>query len=266
MINFVSKNKYDVYDLKEVIRLLRSPGGCPWDIEQTHESIRRNFIEEAYEAVEAINEKSTEHLCEELGDVLMQVVFHAQIEDELGSFDLDDVADMECRKMIYRHPHVFGSMELGTSAEVLDAWEELKKAEKNQETVTDAMNSVAGNLPALWRADKVQGKGIKAGYRWPDTGDALAKLRSEVDELEEALELGDNGAILEELGDVIFAAVTIGRMHELDPEEALNNSCDKYIHRFSCVEKAVLDSGREIKDLTLRELEELYAKAKAETN
>lgn len=266
MINFVSKNKYDVYDLKELIRLLRSPGGCPWDIEQTHESIRRNFVEEAYEAVEAIDEGSTEHLCEELGDVLMQVVFHAQIEEEQGRFDLDDVADMVCRKMLFRHPHVFGENSLSTADEVLEVWDEIKREEKKQQTVTDTLRSVARSLPSLWRADKLQSKAAKAGFAWENTDRALEKLRSEVTELEDALHHGSDEELLGEIGDLIFAAVTIAQMRGLDPEEAVTLTNEKYIRRFERVEQLAQADGREIRDIAPAELEALYRRAKEETN
>ena len=164
MVDWVSKKSYDIKDLEEIVRLLRSPGGCPWDIEQTHESIRRDFLEETYEVIEAINEGSTEHLKEELGDVLLQVVFHSRIEQEEGRFTLDDVADGVCKKLIYRHPHVFGEVKVADSGEVLRNWEALKRTEKHQETYTDTLESVARSLPYLWRAEKVQKKAKKAGF------------------------------------------------------------------------------------------------------
>ncbi|MEM5781292.1 MAG: MazG family protein, partial [Lawsonibacter sp.] len=164
MINFECTRSYGVKDLEEIVRILRAPGGCPWDAEQTHESIRRNFIEEAYEAVEAIDEKSPAHLREELGDVLLQVVLHAQMEAEIGAFDLDGVADGICKKLIFRHPHVFGDVTVSGSGEVLSNWEDLKREEKGQSTHTDALEAVARSLPALWRAEKVQKKAKKAGF------------------------------------------------------------------------------------------------------
>ena len=152
MVDFQYKDSYGVKDLEEIVRLLRAPGGCPWDAEQTHQSIRRNFLEEAYEAVEAIDEGSPEHLKEELGDVLLQVVFHALMEQEAGRFDLDAVADGICKKLIFRHPHVFGEVSVSGTGEVLSNWEELKRKEKGQATNTDALEAVARSLPALWRA------------------------------------------------------------------------------------------------------------------
>ena len=176
MVDFQYKDSFGVKDLEEIVRLLRAPGGCPWDAEQTHQSIRRNFLEEAYEAVEAIDEGSPEHLKEELGDVLLQVVFHALMEQEAGRFDLDAVADGICKKLIFRHPHVFGEVSVSGTGEVLSNWEELKRKEKGQATNTDALEAVARSLPALWRAEKVQKKAKKAGFDWPDVSGALDKL------------------------------------------------------------------------------------------
>ena len=176
MVDFQYKDSYGVKDLEEIVRLLRAPGGCPWDAEQTHQSIRRNFLEEAYEAVEAIDEGSPEHLKEELGDVLLQVVFHALMEQEAGRFDLDAVADGICKKLIFRHPHVFGEVSVSGTGEVLSNWEELKRKEKGQATNTDALEAVARSLPALWRAEEGQKKAKKAGFDWPDVTGALDKL------------------------------------------------------------------------------------------
>ena len=154
MVDFQYKDSYNVKDLEEIVRILRAPGGCPWDAEQTHQSIRRNFLEEAYEAVEAIDEENPDHLKEELGDVLLQVLFHARMEQEAGRFNLDDVADGVCKKLIYRHPHVFGDVSVTGTGEVLTNWEELKRKEKGQATNTDALDAVARSLPALWRAER----------------------------------------------------------------------------------------------------------------
>ena len=205
MVDFEYKQHYTVKDLEEIVRILRAPGGCPWDAEQTHESIRRNFLEEAYEAVEAIDEGSAEHLREELGDVLLQIVLHARMEEEQGRFDLNGVADGICRKLIYRHPHVFGEVKVSGTGEVLSNWEDLKRKEKGQETNTDALSAVARSLPALWRAEKVQKKAKKAGFDWPDVSGALDKLFEEIEELKTAVAEGAN--VEEELGDLLFSAV-----------------------------------------------------------
>jgi tetrapyrrole methylase family protein/MazG family protein len=260
MVNFESKGRYDVYDLQKIVALLRAPGGCPWDAEQTHQSIRRNFLEEAYEAVEAIDEEDPEHLCEELGDVLMQVIFHSDIEACAGRFNLDDVADMSCKKLISRHPHVFGDVTVSGSAEVLDNWEVLKRAEKSQETVTDSISAVAKSLPALWRAEKIQKKASKVGFDWPDISGAMDKLREELSELTEALKTGGNAA--EELGDLLFSAVNVARFIGADPETILGSACDKFTDRFAHLEKAAADQGKILSDMTLAEMDKLYEEAK----
>lgn len=260
MINFEYKESYTVEDLREIVRILRAPGGCPWDIEQTHESIRRNFIEEAYEVAEAIDEKSTEHMKEELGDVLLQVLFHASIEEDAGRFNLDDVADGICKKLIFRHPHVFAGQKADTVGEVLTSWEELKRKEKGQATDTDALNSVARSLPGLWRAEKIQAKAEKAGFEWPDVQAAMDKLEEELDELKTAV--AEHSNVEEELGDLLFAAVKIARFFRLDAEAALDGTCEKFIRRFSGVEADVTAQGKKIKDLSVDELMVLWNQQK----
>lgn len=260
MVDFEYKSHYNVYDLEHIIALLRSEKGCPWDMEQTHESIRRNFLEEAYEAVEAIDKKDSEHLLEELGDVLTQVVFHSRIEEEKGSFNLDDVADAVCKKLIYRHPHVFGNTEVEGSEDVLVNWEELKRREKNQATTASVMDSVAKSLPALWRAEKIQNKAKKVGFDWDDVSGALDKLFEEVNELKEAIASGEG--IEEELGDLLFAVVNVARFTKTDPEEALHSACDKFTRRFRYVESEAEKMGRELGEMTLEEMDRLYTKAK----
>ena len=257
MINFEYKHAYSMADLVEIVRILRAPGGCPWDAEQTHESLRRNFLEEAYEAVEAINENSPAHLREELGDVLLQVVLHAQIEAETGSFDLDGVADGICKKLIFRHPHVFGDVTVDGTAQVLSNWEDLKREEKGQETHTAALSAVARSLPALWRAEKVQKKAKKAGLDWPDLSDALDKLSEELEELKTAVAQGSN--VAEELGDLLFSAVNAARFVKVDPEETLTAATDKFIARFAQVE--ALAQGP-LEDMTPQELDKLWERAK----
>ncbi|SHH76740.1 tetrapyrrole methylase family protein / MazG family protein [Sporobacter termitidis DSM 10068] len=260
MVNFENKDRYGVEDLRKLISVLRGPGGCPWDAEQTHESIRRNFLEEAYEAVEAIDEQDPTHLCEELGDVLMQVMFHADIEADAGRFNLDDVADMTVKKLISRHPHVFGDVAVSGSGDVLANWDVLKRIEKHQETVADSLAAVAKSLPGLWRAEKIQKKASKVGFDWPDAAGALDKLQEELDELADAVRTGGNTR--EELGDLFFSAVNVGRFLKIDPEEAVQASCDKFILRFRHLEAAALAQGRKLEEMTLQELDELYKSAK----
>ena len=260
MIDFEKKSFYGVEDLREIVRILRAPGGCPWDREQDHHSIRRNLLEEAYEAAEAIDEGNPEHLQEELGDVLLQVVFHARMEEEQGGFDLDDVADGICKKLIYRHPHVIGDVTVSGSGEVLQNWEELKKREKHQTTAADSVDSVARSLPGLWRAEKIQKKAAKVGFDWPDVSGALEKLREEAGELEEAVREDTN--VAEELGDLLFAAVNVARFVKVDPEDALSVACDKFARRFRQVEASAAAQGKTLDEMTLAEMDRLWDEAK----
>jgi tetrapyrrole methylase family protein/MazG family protein len=260
MINFVYKETYGVKDLEEIVRLLRAPGGCPWDAEQTHESIRRNFLEEAYEAIEAIDEKSPSHLREELGDVLLQVALHAQMEAETGSFDLDGVADGICKKLIFRHPHVFGDVTVSGTGEVLSNWEDLKREEKGQATHTDALRAVARALPALWRAEKVQKKAKKAGFDWSDVSGAVDKLGEELEEFKTAV--AEDSNVEEELGDLLFSAVNAARFLHVDPEEALTKATDKFISRFSRVESLARSRGEALEGMSLAQLDKLWEEAK----
>ena len=260
MVNFEPKPTYNVEDLRQIVALLRAPGGCPWDGAQTHESLRRNFIEEAYEVAEAIDEASPAHLKEELGDVLLQVLFHASIEEDAGRFNLDEVADGICKKLIFRHPHVFGEVSVSGTGEVLSNWEELKRKEKGQATNTDALEAVARSLPALWRAEKVQKKAKKAGFDWPDVSGALDKLSEELEELKIAVAEGTNGE--EELGDLLFSAVNVSRFVKVDTEEALNGATDKFIGRFRKVEEEAARQGRALEGMSLAELDKLWEHAK----
>ncbi len=260
MINFVRKPQYGYEDLLEIIRLLRSEDGCPWDKAQTHQSIRRGLLEEAYEAAEAIDNDDPVLLKEELGDVLMQVVFHADIESDAGRFTIDDVCDGVVKKLLFRHPHVFGSQREDSPESVLVSWDKLKRQEKGQKTVADSMDSVARSLPGLWRAEKLQNKAASAGFEWPDVQGALDKLEEEVAELRRAVEEG--GDVPEELGDVLFAAVKVGRFCACDPEDAVNGTCEKFIRRFRAVENGAAAQGREVSQLSLEEMTALWNEAK----
>ena len=260
MIDFVRKPRYGYNDLLEIIRLLRSPEGCPWDKVQTHESIRRGLLEEAYEAAEAIDARDTDLLKEELGDVLMQVVFHADIEKDAGHFDMDDVCDGVVKKLLFRHPHVFGAAHEDSPESVLVSWDKLKRREKGQKTTADALDAVARSLPGLWRAEKIQKKAADAGFDWRDVSGALDKLDEETRELRNAVENGTNYE--EELGDVLFAAVKVGRFCGVDPEAALSKTCEKFIARFRKVEETVNARGEDMSALPLDELMALWNNAK----
>lgn len=260
MVNFELKSRYNYEDLLQIVHILRSPGGCPWDQEQTHKSIRRDFLEEAYEAAEAIDLDDTALLREELGDVLLQVVFHADIESDAGRFTMEDVVDEVAKKMIFRHPHVFANVQADTTEQVLVNWEQLKQVEKSQKTAADTLDSVARSLPQLWRAEKIQKKAAKAGFDWADISGALDKLEEETAELRRAVETGEG--MEDELGDVLFAAVKVGRFAGLDSEVALSGTCEKFIRRFRAVEDAVRARGADMKDMPLEELTALWEQAK----
>ena len=263
MLDYADRPSYNFQDLVEIVRILRHPGGCPWDQEQTHQSIRRNFLEEAYEVAEAIDEGSIEHLKEELGDVLLQVLFHTSIEEDAGRFNLDDVADGVCKKLIYRHPHVFGNVTVSSTGEILSNWEELKKKEKHQEAQADAVDAVARTLPALWRAEKIKKKVAKAGFDWREVSGALDKLSEELDELKAAA-LNGSGNPAEELGDLLLAAVSVARFLDTDPEDALHKACDKFSARFRKTEELAGARGLKLDGLSDKEQSALWNAAKEE--
>ena len=260
MVDFQKKEKYNFNDLLRIMEILRAPDGCMWDREQDHQSIRRNFIEETYEVCEAIDEQDTEHLKEELGDVLLQVVFHAQMEKEKGVFDIGDVADGICKKLIYRHPHIFGTVEVGSSEEILRNWDELKRKEKHQETDTSALESVAKSLPGLIRAEKLQKKAAKVGFDWENAQGALEKVEEELDEVKRAV-AGD-GDPEEELGDLLFAVVNVARHLKVDPERAMEKTCNKFVRRFAEMERQAQQENKALSDLSLTELDTLWNRSK----
>lgn len=257
VLDFLCKESYDLRDFVALITFLRSPDGCPWDQVQTHESIRRNFLEETYEACEAIDAGDTAHLKEELGDVLMQVLFHTDIERAAGYFDIDDVADAACKKLVYRHPHVFRRDEPDAPD-----WDTIKQRERAQTTTAEAMDSVARSLPALWRCEKIQAKAAKTGFEWPDTDAALDKVEEETRELREAVASSNADAVAEELGDLLFAAVKVARFAGVDPEQAAHAACEKFIRRFAAMEAAAADSGVPLEQRTLAQMQPLWQQAK----
>ena len=228
MVDFKTKERYNYQDLLEIMRILRAPGGCVWDAEQTHASIRKDFLEETYEVCEAIDEESPEHLCEELGDVLLQVVFHAQIAREEGTFSMDEVCDGICKKLIYRHPHVFGDVKVSSSEEVLTNWDALKRVEKQQRTDTQTLQSVAKSLPALWRAQKLQHKAAKLGVR-AEPEQALSYLQSCAAAL--SGKSSTEAGVL--LGDLLFAAAGFADGAGLDSEAVLTAASERFLSRFA---------------------------------
>lgn len=259
---FVLKDKYNMDDLVAIIKVLRAPGGCPWDREQTHESIKKNFIEETYEVVEAINKQSTDMLREELGDVLLQIVLHSEMESENGNFSFDDVVNDIVQKLVVRHPHVFGEVVANNTAEALNSWDAVKLKTKGQKNQTESMLSVPRELPALMRAQKIQHKAAKIGFDWDNVGGAVDKLYEEIDELKTAMEQGKRLDIEDEFGDVLFSCVNIARFIDVDSEEALTASTDKFMSRFSLVEQMASEQGIDMKSSSIEELDKLWDKAK----
>jgi len=257
---FVPKESYSLEDLSALIAYLRSPTGCPWDREQTHESIRRNFLEETYEACEAIDRADPDLLREELGDVLTQVIFHARIEEEAGRFNLADIADATCKKLVSRHPHLFNGQIATTADAVMDRWEEIKQAEKRLNSTAESMDSVARSLPSAWRAEKVQSKAEKAGFDWDSVDGIFNKLDEERDELRAAI-VKDQG-VFEEVGDILFTAVNLARMLNVDPEDALHAAIDKFVRRFGRMEEAMTVNGQAFSDATLAEMEIVWQQVK----
>jgi tetrapyrrole methylase family protein/MazG family protein len=252
----VNAEKYGFDDLVLVMQLLRSEGGCPWDIEQTHKSIRKDLIEETYEVIEAIDTDDPVLLREELGDLLLQIAFHADIEDEEGRFDVYDVANDICVKLIHRHPHVFGKVKVENSDEVLANWDKIKVAEKHRDTLTDKLRAIPPMLPALMRAQKV---GKKASFFDFDTADAvIAKLYEEIEEVKEAMERGDKDDVSEEIGDLLLTVTSLARKAGVDSEQALYNATNKFIDRFEKVEKTVNAQGKNVEEMTMEELDGVW--------
>lgn len=261
-MNFVFKDQYDIDDLCQIMEILRSDNGCPWDREQTHASIRKDFLEEVYEAVEAIDMNSPEMLREELGDVLLQVVFHSRIEEEKNSFSFGDVVNDICQKLIIRHPHVFGNVKVSDTEDVLKNWNDIKQQTKGQETASETLESVCSALPALMRAQKLGQRAKRSGMDFDSAEYALIRLQEEIAELSAAVEAGETDNIREEIGDVLFSAVNVSRLCGEDAEECLTRSSDKFIGRFKAVEDILRSEGKDMKSLTINELDALWQKAK----
>lgn len=251
--------------LTEIIATLRAPGGCPWDREQTHLTLRKHLIEESYEVLEAIEQSDDVELKEELGDLLMQPVMHAQIAEEESRFDIIEVLDGISDKLVRRHPHVFGDVEVSGSGEVLQNWDAIKKAEKAQKAEAEDLSILDGvpqALPALSLALEVSKKAAKAGFEWPDADGVLVKLREEIAELEVALASGNERHIAEELGDLLFTAVNIARWHKIDPELALRDMVLRFKLRFSHMERSAKERCLELESLSPQEWDRLWSAAK----
>lgn len=261
-MNFQEKQNYSFEDLIEIMKILRSPEGCPWDREQNHKSIRQNFIEETYEAIEAIDNDDKELLKEELGDVLLQVVFHSEMESEKGSFNISDVCDGVCKKLIVRHPHIFADVKADTAEQVLKNWDNIKMQTKSQKNQSDAMDSVSKALPSLIRSEKLQKKAAKVGFDWPDVNGALQKVEEETQELKDAIKEGNKANMTDELGDLLFSVVNVSRFIKVDSEEALYHACDKFTNRFRMVENLAKERGIDMELATLEQLDSLWDEVK----
>ncbi|MDM0960584.1 nucleoside triphosphate pyrophosphohydrolase [Clostridium perfringens] len=255
-------NKKDFQDLLDIIETLRNPGGCPWDREQTHESLKSALLEECYEVIDAIENEDEDALIEELGDVLLQVVFHASIGKEDGYFDIMDVIGGISNKMINRHPHVFGNEKANTSEQVLVNWDEIKKEEKGIKTLTEEMQNIAKSLPATTRAYKVQKKAKKVGFDWDDVNCAMDKVKEELNEIKEVYNCEDKSIIEGEVGDLLFACINVARFLEVDGELALDKTIKKFIKRFSYIENEAIKNNKNLKDMTLEEMDKLWEEAK----
>lgn len=255
-------NKKDFQDLLDIIETLRNPSGCPWDREQTHESLKSALLEECYEVIDAIENEDEDALIEELGDVLLQVVFHASIGKEDGYFDIMDVIGGISNKMINRHPHVFGNEEANTSEQVLVNWDEIKKEEKGIKTLTEEMQNIAKSLPATTRAYKVQKKAKKVGFDWDDVNCAMDKVKEELNEIKEVYNCEDKSIIEGEVGDLLFACINVARFLEVDGELALDKTIKKFIKRFSYIENEAIKNNKNLKDMTLEEMDKLWEEAK----
>lgn len=262
MLDFSVKKYYTINDLVNIMQILRSENGCPWDKVQTHSSIRNNFIEEVYEAVEAIDKNDTDLLREELGDVLLQVMFHSQMEKEAGDFTFDDIVNELCQKLVVRHPHVFGDISVDSTDEVLTNWENIKNKTKGTQSYTQTLTNVPAMMPALMRAEKVGKRAGKASMDFNNAQDALECLKSEIAELEEAVKNGDKDSIEDELGDVLFSCVNTGRKLGVCSEEALYRSTDKFISRFKKVEELTRLNGIDMKSLSINELDAYWRQVK----
>lgn len=256
------KERYSYSDLIEIMRILRSENGCPWDQEQNHQSLKKYLLEETYEVMDAIDKAVPSDLCEELGDLLLQVVFHAQIAAENKEFSMEDVIDVVSKKMVSRHEHVFGEGKCETADDVIAVWEKRKKKEKGNTSHTEVLQSIPGNLPALIRAYKIQQKAALVGFDWDNIDDVFQKIHEEIDELKQVFKSAQKKKIEEELGDSLFALVNLARFLDIHPEFALSQTSEKFIRRFSYIEEQAKQQGKKMENMTLAEMDVLWNEAK----
>lgn len=257
-----SKKMYNtVHDLEEIMSELRGPNGCDWDKKQNHETLKKYIIEEAYELCQAIDNDNIDEIIEELGDILLQVIFHCQIGKETGFFDLSEVVNGICNKLIYRHPHVFKNIEVDMN-NFDKTWEDLKKKEKGESTVTEGLSRIPNHLPALIKAEKIQKKAALVGFDWDDIINVYKKIEEEYKELLDECKEGNIKYIKEELGDLLFSIVNLARFLKVDPEESLNLTNNKFIKRFKFIEDSAINLDKNLEDMTLEEMDKLWEKAK----
>ncbi|QWV98329.1 nucleoside triphosphate pyrophosphohydrolase [Geomonas nitrogeniifigens] len=259
MTTETTQNRFD--RLMETMRRLRAPGGCPWDAEQSHESLKRYLLEESYEVIEAIDAKDDALLKEELGDLILQPVFHAAVAEERGAFTMDQVLDAINDKLVRRHPHVFGDQVIENSAAQVENWEKIKKGEKGDERKS-ALSGIPPHLPALMKAQKITEKAARVGFDWEHTDQVFAKVMEELHEFQEAMAAEDQQEMESELGDLLFAIVNLGRFLALDPEEALRKTIKRFTRRFTHIEETLHGAGRKLQDATLEEMDLLWEEAK----
>lgn len=257
---YESRTRHGFDDVMRIVRRLRAPNGCPWDREQTHESLKNALLEESYELIDAIDENDDAHICEEMGDVLLQFALHAAIAEEQSAFTARDACTELVEKLIYRHPHVFGDIRVSGSDEVLKNWDALKMSQRNQTTQTEVLKSVPKSFPALLRSRKVQKKAADIGFDWENANQAFYKIAEETQELREAMD--QNSHVEEEMGDLLFAVVNVARLLKLEPEFLLMQATDKFIHRFETMELLAKSRGSELRDLPFSEQDKLWDEAK----
>jgi tetrapyrrole methylase family protein/MazG family protein len=255
--------RFSLDPLVDVMAKLRGNNGCPWDKEQTHDTLKQYLVEETYEVMEALDTKDTNKICDELGDLLLQIAFHAQIADEEQKYNINDVINAITQKMIRRHPHVFGDIAVKNSEEVLVNWDKIKSEERGgRDKNKSLLANIPKGLPALARATKLQAKAARVGFDWPNYSGALEKVAEETNELNEAIKAGDYNEIYEELGDLLFAVVNVGRLLDIDAEGALNKTNNKFISRFQYIESKANEAGVNLAELSLAEMDQWWNEAK----
>ncbi|MTI83321.1 MAG: nucleoside triphosphate pyrophosphohydrolase [Firmicutes bacterium] len=261
------RTSFPLDPIVEVMAKLRAQDGCPWDREQDHQSLTPYLLEETYEVLDALEQGDMYKFCEELGDLLLQIVFHAQIASENGYFTINDVVTSITEKMIRRHPHVFGDVTVENSSQVLDNWEKIKQGEKDGgDRAKSVLDNIPRGLPALLRASKVQEKAARVGFDWPDYRGPWDKINEEQDELLAACRTGNRELIQHELGDLLFSVVNFSRFFQVNGEVALNGTVEKFVRRFQYIERAVREKGEKIEECSLEKLDSLWEKAKKAEN